>query len=271
MQDRDLLTSRQIEDYRRTGFLFQPGALEASDIELLRSEAEKELSQDSPRRTVEAATGLPYRVHGSHLHNDVFSQFVRTPQMLGVARQLLNEDVYVHQFKINKKRAFQGEIWRWHQDFMFWHNEDQMPEPRALTVGVFLDEVTEFNGPLIVVPGGHAEGLINTPPQTEGWESTLTNKLKYSLEDSEEMQALVDQHGLVAPKGPRGSLLWFHCSIPHGSAQNMSPIDRSLLLLSYNAVSNALPAPSPRPEWLVGRDFSPLEPLEGSLTAPSRG
>ncbi|MFI6919985.1 phytanoyl-CoA dioxygenase family protein [Nonomuraea spiralis] len=268
MQNDNLLTSQQIEDYRRAGFIFQPGVLEASDVELLRSEAEKELAQDTPRRTVEADTGLPYRVHGSHMHNELFARFVRHPQVLGIARQLLDDDVYVHQFKINKKRAFQGEIWRWHQDFMFWHNEDQMPEPRALTVAVFLDEVTEFNGPLIVVPGGHSDGLIATAAKNDGWESTLTNNLKYSLESSERMQTLVDQHGLVAPKGPQGSLLWFHCSIPHGSAQNMSPINRSLLLLSYNAVSNALPAPSPRPEWLVGRDFSPLKPLEGPLAGP---
>ncbi|MFI7136090.1 phytanoyl-CoA dioxygenase family protein [Nonomuraea sp. NPDC050153] len=269
MQNDNLLTPQQIEDYHRAGFVFQPGVLEASDIELLRREAERELAQDSPRRTVEAGTGLPYRVHGSHLNSDLFSRFVRHPKILGLARQLLNDDVYVHQFKVNKKRAFQGEIWRWHQDFMFWHNEDQMPEPRALTVAVFLDEVTEFNGPLIVVPEGHSEGLIPAAAKNEGWESTLTNDLKYSLENSERMQALVEQHGLVAPKGPRGSLLWFHCNIPHGSAQNMSPIDRSLLLLSYNAVSNALPTPSPRPEWLVGRDFAPLKPLEGTLIAPA--
>jgi len=30
-----------------------------------------------------------------------------------------------------------------------------MPEARAMNVAIFLDEVNEFNGPLMLIPGSH--------------------------------------------------------------------------------------------------------------------
>jgi hypothetical protein len=53
------------------------------------------------------------------------------------------------------------------------------------------------------------------------------------------------------------------CNIPRASGQNMS--GRSLILIRYNAIHNALPAFSPRPEWLIGRDFASLVPAEDGL------
>lgn len=257
------LSDAQLHTYREQGFLFQQSLLPTEDVDLLCREAEAELSEDSPRRSLEPDGGPPYRVHGSHLSNELMRRLVRLPELLDAARQLLDDDVYVHQFKVNKKRAFRGEPWKWHQDFTFWHLEDAMPRPRAVTATIFLTDVDEFNGPIIVVPAAHEIGQIVTEAKTEGWSSTLTNQLKYSLEDSEQFAALVKERGLCAPKGSRGSVLWFHANIPHGSAENMSATDRTLLLVTYNSVENALPAPSPRPEWLVSRDFTPLTTLRG--------
>ena len=69
--------------------------------------------------------------------------------------QIFGEPVYMHQFKINGKMAFDGDVWQWHQDYGTWKNDDQMPEPRATNVAIFLDEVNEFNGPLMFIPGSH--------------------------------------------------------------------------------------------------------------------
>jgi ectoine hydroxylase len=80
------------------------------------------------------------------------------------------------------------------------------------------------------------------------------------------MRSLVARYGLAAPKGRKGSVLWFDSNIPHGSPPNMSPFDRGLVLISYNAASNALPCPSGRPEWLAARDMSPLKAGPEALT-----
>ena len=61
----------------------------------------------------------------------------------------------MHQFKINGKMAFEGDVWQWHQDYGTWKNDDLMPTERAMNVAIFLDDVNEFNGPLMFIPGSH--------------------------------------------------------------------------------------------------------------------
>ena len=61
----------------------------------------------------------------------------------------------MHQFKINAKAPFDGEVWQWHQDYGTWARDDGMPEPRAMNISVFLDEVMAVNGPLMFIPKSH--------------------------------------------------------------------------------------------------------------------
>ncbi len=66
----------------------------------------------------------------------------------------------MHQFKINAKAAFDGEVWQWHQDYGTWARDDGMPEPRAMNIAVFLDEVMPINGPLMLIPKSHKHGML---------------------------------------------------------------------------------------------------------------
>ena len=80
------------------------------------------------------------------------------------AQRILQDEVYVHQFKVNAKLAFRGEVWEWHQDYIFWRNEDGMPTDNVVTLALFLDEVNEFNGPLLFVPGSHKLDILPHRP-----------------------------------------------------------------------------------------------------------
>jgi ectoine hydroxylase len=77
---------------------------------------------------------------------------------------------------------------------------------------------------------------------------------------------------MSSPKGPAGTVIFFHPEIAHGSALNMSPYPRTVLIITYNDVTNSpRPAGSPRPEYLVGRDLRPLEPRDVSLLRLTQG
>ena len=80
--------------------------------------------------------------------------------MIGPVEQLFGEQVYMHQYKINAKASFTGDVWQWHQDYGTWARDDGMPEPRAMNIAVFLDEVMPINGPLMLVPRSHTEGVL---------------------------------------------------------------------------------------------------------------
>ncbi|MFE3138184.1 phytanoyl-CoA dioxygenase family protein [Streptomyces scopuliridis] len=261
------LTESQLAEYRKNGLLVQEGVFSEQEIDLLTEETEREYKKDTPRRILEESGGAVRGVHGCHLYSDVFARLVRDPRMLLPMRQLLGEDLYVHQFKINAKRSFVGDVWKWHQDFPFWHFEDRMPAPNAASVAVFLDDVTEFNGPLFFVPGAHRTGLIEVPAQGSGWNRDLVADFKYSL-DQETVQTLVESNGMFSAKGKKGGVVWFDCTIPHASSPNISPFNRSLLIVSYCRTDNVPTTPgTPRPEWLAGNDYTPLRPLEESTFA----
>ena len=97
----------------------------------------------------------------AHLYSEPFAKLARHPRMVEPVQQLFGEDVYMHQFKINGKMAFEGDVWQWHQDYGTWLNDDLMPTERAMNVAIFLDDVNEFNGPLMFIPGSHKKGVMD--------------------------------------------------------------------------------------------------------------
>ncbi len=102
----------------------------------------------------------------AHLYSAPFARLARHPRMIEPVVALFGEPVYMHQFKINGKMAFDGDVWQWHQDFGTWKNDDDMPEPRAMNIAIFLDEVNEFNGPLMFIPGSHKLGVLDAGHDT---------------------------------------------------------------------------------------------------------
>jgi ectoine hydroxylase len=160
----------------------------------------------------------------------------------------------MHQFKINGKMAFDGDVWQWHQDYGTWKADDLMPEPRAMNIAIFLDEVNEFNGPLMFIPGSHKLGVI------EAEHDVATTSYPLWVINHDTIRALVARGGIVAPKGPAGTLLMFHSCLVHASGSNLSPWNRVSVYLSLCAVSNHIRR-FKRPEYIAHRDFTPIRCL----------
>lgn len=266
-----LLNQDQLRTYETTGFLVLPDCFSSAEVEIMNDQLPSLFAEDSPRRVLEKNGDTVRSIYGSHITNKVFQCLTRQPRLVKPARQLLGSSVYVYQFKINAKAAFIGDVWEWHQDYIFWRNEDGMPTDRVINAVIFLDEVTEFNGPLFLIPGSHRDGVIEPLILTEvpegykdepSWISNLTADLKYSL-DKETVARLVKANGLVAPKGKAGSVMFFHGNLAHGSSPNMSPFDRKVIIVTYNSVENMLlPIPKPpRPDFLASRDTRSIVPL----------
>jgi len=205
--------------------------------------------------------------HGGQTDNHTFEQLTRLSVLLEAAQQILRDRAYVYQFKVNLKSAFAGDAWPWHQDYSFWANEDGMPISRALTAAVFLDEVSEFNGPMYFIPCSHRAQLPNgrtaptvaEPPVT--WQRHVgSTDLSYQT-DRNKVTELAAVHGLVAAKGPRGTILFFDSKIVHASPANVSPMSRRILFITYNSITNR-PTTLRRPAFLVNRDMRTLDVVE---------
>lgn len=260
------LTAQQIEHYHQHGFLVMRNYFSPIEIEILLDELPNIFAHDTPRRILEKS-GAVRTVFASHTDNEVYGALSRLPRLVEPAKQLLDSDVYIHQFKINAKVALEGEQWEWHQDFLYWHKEDGMPGSRVVTAAIFLQEVNEFNGPMLVTPGSHREGMIDVNAQVNGsdgpaWMPTLTADLKYKI-NKDILSRVTQQHDILAIKGGAGFVLFFDGNLFHASANNLSPRDRLSVFVTYNSVENALvDVPDPRPQFIASRDFTPIKPVE---------
>ena len=125
-----------------------PGLFSSAEVDALHERLPVLFTDGHEGNIIERASGEVRTSMGLHLRDDRFDALVRHPRLVGPALQVLGEPAYIQQVKVNVKAAFSGEVWQWHYDFATHHEEDGVQKPLALNLHVFLDDVSEFNGPL---------------------------------------------------------------------------------------------------------------------------
>ena len=160
--------------------------------------------------------------------------------MTDVVADLIGPNVKFHHSKINAKLPGGTTAVKWHQDFPFTpHSNDDL-----ITALLMVDEVTEENGPLEVLPGSH------TGPIHDLWhDGVFTGSVGNELADDCQSKA-------VRCVGPAGSVCLMHTRLLHGSAPNLSTNSRNLFICVYSAEDAVPYAANPMPtehEGLVVR------------------
>jgi ectoine hydroxylase len=253
------LTPEQKARFDRDGYLFFPGQFTTAETKDLIDAVPVLYERREDYNVREKGKDAVRTNFAAHLYSEPFARLARHPRMIQPVENLLGEKLYMHQFKINGKMAFEGDVWQWHQDYGTWMNDDLMPTERAMNIAIFLDDVSEFNGPLMFIPGSHKKGVIDaqhdlTTTSYPLW--TVNNDLIRQLVE----RAGGKNGGIVSPKGPAGSMILFHSCLVHASGANLSPFNRVAVYLSLCAVSNHIRR-FKRPEYIAHRDFTPIECL----------
>ena len=153
------LSAEQLRQFDELGYLFFPNCFSDDEIALMPTQGDAILKLERPEVWREKS-GAPRTAFAAHKFNEVFRLLAHHPRLVAPLEQLFGESLYVHQFKLNAKAAFEGDVWQWHQDYGTWARDDGMPEPRAMNIAVFLDEVFPFNGALMLVPRSHKGGTL---------------------------------------------------------------------------------------------------------------
>jgi ectoine hydroxylase len=250
------LTPEQLKQFKDEGYLFLPGCFSEDEVAVLRDEAEA-IYATNREEVWREKTGAPRTAFAAHTYNEAFRLLGSHPRLIRPVEQVFGEQLYMHQYKINAKAAFEGDVWQWHQDYGTWARDDGMPEPRAMNIAVFMDEVMPINGPFMIVPKSHMHGVLSA-----GHDLETTSYPLWTL-DNDTVTRLVDQGGIIAPTGKPGSVLMFHGNLVHASAPNITPYPRRIVYLTLCAVSNYIRTPT-RPEWIAHQDFRPIEPVADS-------
>jgi len=250
------LSAAQLAQFERDGYLFFPGLFTPRETQLLNDTVPALYERREIYNVRERDSDAVRTNFAAHLYSEPFAKLARHPRMVEPVAQVLGEDVYIHQYKINGKMAFEGDVWQWHQDYGTWLNDDLMPTERAMNVAIFLDDVNPFNGPLMFIPGSHKKGVVDAKHDL-----TTTSYPLWTIDHALIAQLVAraggKNGGIVSPIGPAGSMIIFHSCLVHASSSNLSPWNRVSVYLSLCAVSNHIRRHQ-RPEYIAHRDFAPI-------------
>ncbi len=264
------LSTAQKQFYEREGYLLLPGFLVRAWLERLRRatdafiEESRGLEESSKRILVEPghrpeAPRLRRIPHTVAVHPDFEAFGLRGP-LLDVAEDLLGPNLRFHHSKLNFKWHSGGEAVEWHQDIQFWPHTNYGP----LTIGVYLEDVTDDMGPMGVIPGSHRRELFDLADESGNWTGAINRR------DLER----VDTDNAAWLTGPAGSVTVHSCRSVHGSRPNDSERLRPLLLHTYAPThahtTTDLVARTPLSNVLVrGEEMDPVYDPEPCPQPPS--
>ena len=265
------LKPEQLQAYQEQGYLLVYNCFSPTEIEVMKAELPGIYAEGKPGTIIEKDGTTIRAIYGAHSYNPVFECLAKQARIVEPIQQILGSSVYVHQFHINAKKALTGDVYLWHQDYAYHLQEDAIPTPRVAIAIVFLDEVHEFNSPLMIIPGSHKEGLIaeksdhkqhETYKEYDSWIANVTSNINYAVDEAN-LKRLIKKYGTVAPKGNAGAILFLHPNCVHGSTANIYPFDRTVVVIVYNSIENLpLPLENPRPDFLASRHRIAIDPLE---------
>jgi ectoine hydroxylase len=259
-------SQQELDAHEARGFTILPDFITSDEVEKYSAELTR-LANDpaldgDERKVTERATGQVRSIFAVQHLSESLAALARDPRVLERARQLMGSEVYLHQTRVNYMPGFKGTGFYWHSDFETWHAEDGMPIPRAVSLSIALTDNYPFNGGLMVMPGSHKTFVpaIGATPE-DNYKSSLKAQ-EAGVPTEQAVTELATRYGIEQFTGAAGSALWFDSNIMHGSGSNITPYPRSNIFMVFNSVENALVdpfgAPSPRPEHIGHRDFTPL-------------
>ncbi|KPQ27962.1 ectoine hydroxylase [Halomonas sp. HL-93] len=253
------LSQAQLDEFERKGFLFIPNLITGAELDELCREMQALMNhegyRDKPFSVTEPESQEIRSLFAVHFLSKRFGELARDERLAGAARQIIGDDPYVHQSRINYKPGFAGKGFNWHSDFETWHAEDGMPNMHAVSASLILTDNHEFNGPLMLIPGSHKKFVPCLGETPEDNHKSSLKAQEVGVPSEEALAALVDEHGIEAPKGKAGGLLLFDCNTLHASNANLSPDPRSNVFFVFNRLDNRcrapFAAPKERPDFLA--------------------
>jgi phytanoyl-CoA hydroxylase len=228
-----MLTDDQLDRFRRDGYLVYGPLLDPEMVDEIGERIDALAAGAVPggksaeirlEPGAETLEGVAERDKAWQLLNvakadEVIRNVTELPELVGLVRQLLQtSDASFLQDQVLMKPAFHGSKVSWHQDSGYWKDiEPRIDPPAIVTCWVAIDNVTEDNGCVRMVPGSHKYGVLE---HRRGGD----NFLHVQGVDLDAAQPVVL---------PPGGVSFHHSCTVHGSAPNRSPKRRRGLALTY--------------------------------------
>ena len=171
-----------------------------------KSKEERERISDAHSEQVEKRI-VVRRLRQVYHRDIVFKQWMESPLLRPVLKQILGEVPTItiaHHNSIMTKMPYSSTATSWHQDFRYWHFEND----NLVSVWLALDNENDKNGVLEFIPGSHKMTFL--PEQFD--------EKEYFIETQ------IDNKKMIASKVSfelnKGDVVLFHCKLLHRANKN---------------------------------------------------
>lgn len=227
-----MLTNEQIKFYKDNGYLIVSGVFQPEEVEECVRETDRMFSrveesgknleatwggkwQDTQISAGERGTTSVLSIHNMQYHSSVFTKMLVHPKLTEAVADLIGPNVQLHHTKLHVKPPKKGSPFPLHQDYDYFpHEKDTM-----IAAVIYLEDVTEENGCLCVMPGVHAQGPLTH--QHDG--SHYLSPEEYTIEEA------------TPCTGKAGDVVLFSYLTPHGSYPNRTNSPRRLVLFQFRS------------------------------------
>lgn len=226
------LSKEDREKYRREGYLVVESVFAPSDLQPVERAivelTDRAIAQGSDCNFLElepeAVDGrrVPRRIISPFDQHQAFQALATDARILDRIESLIGPSFNLHHSKLNMKPARVGSSIEWHQDLAFFpHTNDDL-----ITTLVYLDDATEHNGCLQVLPRQHTHYFNHSLP-----DGTFSGMITEDIDSGRFGPP-------VSLAAPAGSVIFMHCITPHSSLPNKSSRPRRTLIFEYRAADS---------------------------------
>ena len=227
------LNKKEVNFYKKNGYLVKEKLISNKEINKINILIEKIIKKEEKKKTRIKNLGGSYnnnfvynsnssskreilRLNNPTYYNKLFFNLSRNKKIIKIAKKLLGGSVRFHHCKLNFKLPSKkgGEV-SWHQDWAFYpHTNDDL-----ITVGVYLEDCYEENGPLQVIPKSHKQKIFSHHNKNKEFVGKICEKI-----NSKNKKSLT---------GKAGTVTFHHVRTVHGSGLNLKNSKRPLMLFGY--------------------------------------
>lgn len=231
------LTDEQRALYENQGYLVLPAVFNKREVAQMAAEANRlaqwqvaislALGSPTPRLDVQRRNGdvVLRKIQPVNDVSPVFTKYSNDERLLRPLRDLLGCEPMLMEEKLNYKQVLPGnpdvvtgsdedESFPFHTDIAYYWYDGYPRE--TLSSAISIDETTEDNGPICVVPGSHCREY----PLREGWPPLIAD-------------GAVREEDSIPLLAPAGSLFIFHSALVHASSQNRTAYPRRIMIFSH--------------------------------------
>ena len=222
-----MLTVEQVETFNTDGYLSVDSVLSPEELDELRRVTDEFVEQSrnvtendatfdlEPGHTAESPQLR--RIIRPVSKHPVYEKFVHHEDILNIVESLLGPNLRYHNNKMNMKNSGHGSAVEWHQDWAFYpHTNDDL-----LEVGIALDDMTEENGALMVIPGSHKDKV---------WDHHQDGLFVGAVTDP-----TFQPDDAVSVTVKAGGITLHHVRMVHGSKPNESDKPRRMFFIGFYA------------------------------------